>query len=422
VSRSPLPAPGPPPGTKFGALHHRDYRRYFALVLLSATADNIEHVISYWVIFQAFHSPMLAGFAVISHWVPFLLFSVYAGALADRFDCRKLIQISQGLFALASLAWAVLFLTGTLRVWHAAAILLIHGAAGVIGLPASQLLVYDIVGPERLPSAIRLNATSRYLAILFGPAVGGGLMLALGPGLGLLANIAIYAPFTLYLLVMPYTGHRRDAGGRRSTRFGLAEIRRLMAQARSDPRLLTMILLGGTTSFLVGNAFQAQMPEYAHHLGADEAGAWYSVLLAANAVGAIIGAVLLESATLMPMTARAAIGCAAVWGVLMGLFPAASSYPAAVTVLVLAGIFNVAFTSMAQTIVQLLAPPHVRGSMVGLFNTSMLGLRAGSGLTVGVLGALIGVQWSLTLSSAAVVATALALLAIEARARAPLPG
>src|SRR5262249_3954145 len=216
-------------------------------------------------------------------------------------------------------------------------------------------------------------------------------------------------------------GHRRDAGGRRATRFGLTEILRLLSQARSDPRLLTMMLLGGTTSFLVGNAFQAQMPEYAHHLGADEAGAWYSLLLAANAVGAIIGAVLLESATLIPLSARAAIGCAAAWGVLMAVFPATTSYPAAVTVLVLAGIFNVAFTSMAQTIVQLVAPPHLRGSMVGLFNTSMLGLRAGSGLTIGVMGALIGVQWSLTFSSAAVVAVALGLLVIEARARPRLP-
>jgi MFS family permease len=421
VSRSPVTAPGPPPGTKFGALQHRDYRRYFSLVLLSATADNIEHVISYWVIFQAFHSPMLAGFAVISHWVPFLLFSVYAGSLADRYDCRKLIQISQGLFALASLAWAVLFLTGTLRVWHAAAILLIHGAAGVIGLPASQLIVYDIVGPEKLPSAIRLNATSRYLAILFGPAVGGGMMLLLGPGRGLLANILLYVPFTLFLLRMPYTGHRRDAGARRTTSFRLADIQRLLGEARAEPRLLTMILLGGTTSFLVGNAFQAQMPEYAHHLGADEAGAWYSVLLAANAVGAIIGAVLLESSTFVTLSARAAIVCALVWGVLMALFPAAQNYPVAVLLLVLAGIFNVAFTSMAQTIVQLLAPPHLRGSMVGLFNTSMLGLRAGSGLTVGVLGALIGVQWSLTLSSTAVVLIAAGLLAVEARARQRLP-
>jgi len=422
VSRSPLLAPEPPSGTKFGALHHRDYRRYFVLVLLSATADNIEHVISYWVIFQAFHSPTLAGFAVISHWVPFLLFSVYAGALADRFDCRKLIQISQGLFALASLSWAVLFLTGTLRIWHAAVILLIHGGAGVIGIAASQLIIHDIVGPERLPSAIRLNATSRYLAILLGPAVGGGLMLLLGPGLGLLVNILIYAPFTVFLLRIPYTGHLRDAEGRRrAPRFELAEIPRLLAEARSDPRVIMMIVLGGTTSFLVGNAFQAQMPEYAHHLGTDEAGTWYSVLLAANAVGAIIGAVLLESAPFIRLSARTAIGCAAVWGVLMALFPAAQSYPAAVIILVLAGAFNIAFTSMAQTIIQLLAPPHQRGRMVGLFNTSMLGLRAGSGVTVGVLGAVIGVQWSLALSSTAVVLVALGLLVIDLRSR-PRPG
>jgi MFS family permease len=389
-------------------------------VLLSATADNIEHVISYWVIFQAFHSPTLAGFAVISHWVPFLLFSVHAGALADRFDCRKLIQISQGLFALASLAWALLFLTGTLRIWHAAVLLLIHGAAGVIGLPASQLMVYDIVGPERLPSAIRLNATSRYLAILLGPAVGGGLMLLLGPGLGLLANILIYAPFTLFLVRTPYTGHRRDPEGRRrAPRVGLLEIRRLLAEARSDPRLITMIALGGTTSFLVGNAFQAQMPEYAHHLGGDEAGTWYSVLLAANAVGAIIGAMLLESAPFVRVSTRTAIGCAAVWGVLMALFPAAPSYPAAVVLLILAGIFNIAFTSMAQAIVQILAPPRLRGRVVGLFNTSMLGLRAGSGVTVGVLGAVIDVHWSLALSAAAVVLIAAGLLAREARPAAP---
>jgi len=421
VSRPPLSVPEPSPGTKFGALHHRDYRRYFLLVLLSATADNIEHVISYWVIFQAFHSPTLAGFAVISHWVPFLLFSVYAGALADRFDCRKLIQISQGLFALASLSWAVLFLTGALRIWHAAVILLIHGGAGVIGVAASQLIIHDIVGPERLPSAIRLNATSRYLAILLGPAVGGGMMLLLGPGMGLLVNILLYAPFTLFLLRIPYTGHLRDPDRRRAPRFGLADIPRLLAEARADGRLIMMIVLGGTTSFLVGNAFQAQMPEYAHHLGTDEAGTWYSVLLAANAVGAIIGAVLLESASFIRLSARTAIGCAAVWGVLMALFPAAPSYPAAVTILVLAGAFNIAFTSMAQTLIQLLAPPNIRGSMVGLFNTSMLGLRAGSGLTVGVLGAVIGVQWSLALSASAVVLVALGLLVVDRRAH-PRPG
>ncbi len=417
-SPAPVPAAAPASATKFGALHHPDYRRYFLFTLLSAMADNIEHVISYWVIFQAFHSPTLAGFAVISHWVPFLFFSVYAGALADRFDCRKLIQIGQGLFMLASLAWAVLFLTGMLRIWHAAVILLIHGAAGVISAPAAQLSIHDIVGAERLPSAIRLNATSRYLAVLLGPAVGGGLMLVLGPGPGLLANLLIYVPLTVFLLHVPYTGHTRDGERtRRAPRFGFAGTRRLLSEVRSEPRIITMIVLGGATSLFVGNAFQAQMPEYAHRLGSDEAGAWYSVLLAANAAGAVIGAVLLESVAFIRPSARIAIVCAAIWGVVMGLFPAARSYAAAVTLLILAGALNIAFTSMAQTLIQILAPPRLRGGVVGLFNTSILGLRAGSGVTVGVLGAMIGVQWSLALSSAAVVLVALGLLAVDVRAR-----
>jgi MFS family permease len=400
---------------RFAALRVAPYRRYFLLGLLANTADNIEHVISYWVIFLTFHSPALAGFAVISHWVPFLLFSVLAGALADRYDCRKLIQIGQGLFMVASLAWGLLFLTDTLRVWHAVVILLIHGAAGVIIGPASQLILHDMVGRGQIGSAIRLNASSRYLAILLGPAIGGGMMLLLGPAWGLLANVLLYLPFTIFLLITPYTGHVRDADRpRRPLGLGLGEMVALVGEARAERRLMTMILLGAATSFFVGNAFQAQMPEYAHRLGAGEAKAWYSILLAANAAGALLGAILLESLDLPP-SARGAILCAGAWAVTLVLFPIAPSYGVAVVLLALGGAFNIAFTSMAQTLVQLLAPPDIRGRMVGLFNTAMLGLRAGSGVTVGVFGALIGVEWSLALSALAVVLVSVALLASDLR-------
>ena len=127
----------PAAATKFGALYHRDYRNYFLLALVGMTAESIEHVASYWVIFESFHSPSLGGFAVISHWVPFLVLSIYTGALADRFDCRRLIQVSQVFLMLVSLAWGALFLTGTLRAWHAAALLMAHGVAGVIAQPVS---------------------------------------------------------------------------------------------------------------------------------------------------------------------------------------------------------------------------------------------------------------------------------------------
>jgi MFS family permease len=405
----------PAAATKFGALYHRDYRNYFLLALVGMTAESIEHVASYWVIFESFHSPSLGGFAVISHWVPFLVLSIYTGALADRFDCRRLIQVSQVLLMLVSLAWGALFLTGTLRAWHAAALLMAHGLAGVVALPSIQLIVHDIVGAEHLPSAIRLNAISRYLSMLVGPAVGGALMLALGPGVALLVNVLLYVPLTLYLFRMPYTGHRSADGSPRPVRLGLAEAGRLLAEVRSEPRIIRMIVLAGATSFFVGTAFQAQMPEYAHHHGSEEADVWYSVLFGANAAGAVIGAIILETVAVLQGGVRGAIVCAAIWGAVMAIFPFVHGYAAAVALLVLAGVFNIAFTSMAQAVVQILAPPGLRGRVVGLFNTSMMGLRAGSGLTVGVLGALIGVELSLTLSAVAVVLVALGLLAADLR-------
>jgi MFS family permease len=100
----------------------------------------------------------------------------------------------------------------------------------------------------------------------------------------------------------------------------------------------------------------------------------------------------------------------------MGLFPLTHSYPLALALLVLAGVFNIAFQSMSQTLVQLLAPSNIRGRVVGLFTMAMLGLRAGSGLMVGLLGTVIGVRYSLAVSSLAVVLVAVVLLAREARA------
>src|ERR1044072_538445 len=165
----------------FAALHHRDYRRYFSVLMLAQMGDNIEHVISYWLLYQKFHSPVLAGFAVISHWTPFLFFAVYFGALADRHDCRRIIQTSQIMSASVARTWWILFFTDTIQVWHACVLLVIHGMAGVLGGPGSQLIIHDIVGREYLQSAVRLNSTGRQLGILLGPGIGDLNTLLFGP-------------------------------------------------------------------------------------------------------------------------------------------------------------------------------------------------------------------------------------------------
>jgi MFS family permease len=239
-------------------------------------------------------------------------------------------------------------------------------------------------------------------------------MLLLGPGWGLLTNVLIYLPLTALLFWLTYTGNSRH-GAPAAPGLGIREALSLFREARVDRRIVTMIVLAGVTSLFVGSGFQPQMPEYAHDLGAEQADVWYSVLLAANAAGAVLGALLLESLDVLRPTTRTAIVCAAAWAAAMALFAAAPNYAVAVLLLVAAGMLNIAFTSMAQTLVQVLAPPRLRGRIVGLFNTSMLGLRIGSGVTVGMLGAVIGVHWSLALSAIAVVVIAAGLLVRELR-------
>ena len=395
----------------FAALHHRDFRSYFVTTMLAMMADNIEHVISYWLLFEKFRSPVLAGFAVLSHWTPFLLFSVYFGAMADRYDCRKVIQVAQIMFMGVSAAWAVLFYTDTIQIWHACVLLVIHGMAGVLWGPGSQLLIHDIVGAEQLQSAVRLNSTSRQLGVLFGPAVGGALMLLLSPPIGLVVNTLIYLPLTLWLLTVPYTGHSRErtAPARRSIRW--RDAFEIVREASGNRAIVTMVVLAGCVSFFVGTAFQATMPEFAHDLGTEKADLAYSALLGANAAGAVVGGFMLEGRGWLPPRVSTAMISAILWCLAITGFAFSTSYYLSLLLLFTAGVLNLTFSSMGQTIVQLLSPSHLRGRLIGLFAMASLGLKAFSGVTVGVLGGLIGVHWSLALSAMVLLAITVALFA-----------
>ena len=406
----------PAPARSFAALRHGDYRAYFVTTALAMMADNIEHVISYWVMFEKFHSPALGGVAVLTHWIPFLLFSVYSGALADRFDNRRLIQVAMLLFMSVSLGWGILFLTDTIQPWHAVVLLTVHGMAGVLWSPASQVLIHDIVGATHLQSAVRLNATSRNLGMLMGPAVGGALMLIFGPAAGLLANVLIYLPLVVWLWRTPYGSvHHRQAHSGMGRPSGAA-IWETLRMAAGNRTIITMIVLAGVSSFFVGNAFQAQMPEYAHDLGTEKADFSYSVLLAANAAGALAGGVILESRALLQPRPQTAIVFTILWCFAIAGFAAAKSYPLAVVLMFVAGFLNLTFSAMAQTLVQLHAPGALRGRLVGLFNMANNGLRAFSGVTVGFLGSAIGIHGSLALSALALLAVTLMLLPFSLKA------
>lgn len=402
----------------FAALRHPGYRAYLLGNALAMMADSVEHAITYWVAFQKFHSPTLGGFAMLSHWLPFLLFSTLSGALADRFDPRRLVQIGMALFMFCSLAWAVLILTDSLQMWHAAVLLIIHGCAGVFWGPPGQVLIHDIVGSAQLPSAIRLMAASRYLGLVAGPAAGGAFLLIFGAPHGLMLNAVLYLPLLVWLWKAPYGPRYREPSTARPLAVrGLADIIGTAQAIAGHRTIVSMILLSGCASMLVANAYQAQMPEFGIDLGHGNQGSdfLYSALLAADACGALTGVVVLETRGLNP-NPRVAFILAMLWCVAITAFALSTFYPVALIVLFIAGFLELSFNSMAQALVQMHAPAAIRGRVIGLYSMAALGLRAFSGITVGFLGGVIGIHWSLSLSAM----TLLVLLAVLFRI-APAP-
>jgi MFS family permease len=323
---------------------------------------------------------------------------MWFGSLADRFDCRRVIQAAQLLFMAVSVAWGVLFLTNSLHMWEACVLLVLHGLAGALWAPGEQLMLHDFVGAAELPSAVRLNATFRSLGILFGPVVGSALLLGLGPTAGIFVNIAFYLPLTIFLFRTKFTGHTREGVLERS-RVGLLDSLRVLREIRGNHTLVSMIVLGGLGSLFIGASLQSAMPIFAHDLGAGSAGTAYGVLLFANGAGGVVGGLVLEATGWVRSTVRAAVISTAAYGLTSLVFAATTNYPLALAMLVVGGVANLAAMSIGQTVVQLLAPPGERGRVIGVYGMSANGLRAGSGFTVGILGAAIGVHWSLGLSS-----------------------
>lgn len=316
-----------------------------------------------------FHSPALTGFEVISHWVPYLMFSVYFGSLADRYDCRRIIQAGQVLFMLVSAGWGVLFVTHSLHLWEACLLLVLHGCAGCIWGPGEQLMLHDFVGQEELPSAVRLNATFRSIGILFGPVVGAVLLLGLGPVAGIFTNIVFYLPLTLFLFRTKFTGQIRDHGVPR-TRVGVVDSLRVLRDVRSNHVLVSMLLLAGLSSFFIGASLQTSMPIFAQDLGAGSAGIAYSVLLFANGAGGVIGGFLLEATDRIRPTVTATVVSTAIFGITTVFFAFTGNLLFAIALLVVGGVANLASMSIGQTVVQLLAPPADRGRVIGVYGAT----------------------------------------------------
>ncbi len=368
---------------RFAALEVSTFRWYWLTSWISSTGDGMENVIRGLLVVQLVGiaaAPFWLGMMVFAHWVPFTLFSLYGGTLADRYDNRKVQIVAQLLLMTAAFGVAAATLLGVVTVWWIFGLLLVHGFAGAIGGPAQQTLIHSIVGRDRLLSAVSLNSTARQLSQVIGPAVAGFIYLQFGPGWGLFVNGLTFVPLLVFLAFFIRLAPKAQI----APQAVLDALREGLAFVRSKPRIGGLIGVEMLPVIFLGHTFNSLLVVFAaDYLHAGTLG--YSFLLVASGIGALTAAMWMAYGRRPGDPARIIVAAAAVEVVAILVFALSSSYVLSVVLMVAIGAATVLTQSFNNTALQLAAPDRIRGRVMGAYSFGTQGFRVINGPLLGVL-------------------------------------
>jgi len=368
---------------RFAALQVPTFRWYWITSWISSTGDGMENVIRGLLVVQlvgVVAAPFWLGMMVFAHWIPFTLFSLYGGALADRYDNRKVQIVAQLLLMAAAFGAAAVTLTGVVTEWWIFGLLLVPGFAGAIGGPAQQTLIHSIVGRDRLLSAVSLNSTARQLSQVIGPAVAGVIYLQFGPGWGFFVNGLTFVPLLVFLAFFIHLAPKAKI----APQAVLAALREGIAFVRSRPRIGGLIGVEMLPVIFLGHTFNSLLVLWAtDYLHAGTLG--YSFLLVASGVGALGAALWMAYARQRGDPAPIIVAAAVVEVVAILIFALSTSYALSLLLMVAIGAATVLTQSFNNTALQLSAPDAIRGRVMGAYSFGTQGFRVLNGPLLGVL-------------------------------------
>ncbi len=358
---------------------HRNYRLFFSGQIVSVAGTWMQNIALAWLVIELSGSPLAVGALAFCRFVPFLALGLVAGVIIDRFDTRRLLLATQGAAMVVSIVLAVVTLAGvaTLPVVYALAAL--GGLVLVFDAPGRQTLTFQMVGQSELQNAVALNSGLFNASRVIGPALAGLLIAAVGTGLCFVVNAISFLSVLVALRLM-----REDelypVEKRPGTRV-VAGIREGLAWAWRAP-VARVVLTVVTVVSLVGFNFHVLVPLLASQT-LDVGAGTFGVLSAAFGLGALVGA--LATASLREASPRAFVGGAVGFSVLMLALALVHSVPVALVLLLGLGMSFALFTASANALVQLDAPPHLRGRVMSLYLFAFAGLAPIGGLVAGWL-------------------------------------
>ncbi len=383
----------------FRALRHRNYRLFFGGQGISLIGTWMQLIAMSWLVYRLTNSPLMLGLVGFSGQIPSFLLAPVAGVLADRWNRRSVLVITQALSMVQALSLAYLTLTHAITVSQIVALSIFLGLVNALDIPARQSFVVDMVDRrEDLGNAIALNSSMFNGARLVGPSVAGILIATVGEGMCFLLNGLSYLAVIAALLAMRITARRIETARPQVLR-GLKEGVRY---AFGFAPIKWILMLAGLIN-LVGMPYTVLMPVLARdvlHGGPDTLG----ILMASMGMGALGGAMYLAARESVRGLGRTIAIAAGVFGAGLIALSLSRTLWLSLAMMTVTGFGMIVQMASSNTILQTLVDEDKRGRVMSFYAMTFVGMAPLGSLVGGAMASRIGAPATIAIGGVACIA------------------
>lgn len=378
---------------------HRNYRLFFSGQLVSLMGTWITNVTQGWLVYSLSHSPLLLGVTSFAGSVPVFFFSVFGGTIADRFDRRRMLLLTQSLACLESAILAILTLGHWVKVWEIVCLALFQGFVNAFDVPTRQAMTVEMVGKEDLRHAISLNSMMFNLARVVGPSIAGILIALVGAGICFSLDAVSYGAVIVSLVLMHFVARpvAKHAAPLRAIKEGF----RYVWGAREIRASLILIAL--CSAF--GAAYLSLLPAVARdvlHQGSEGLGFLYTGVGA----GAFCGAYALARVPDRHLFATPVVAALS-FGLSLLLFSQSHWFALSLALLFPASFSLMLLGGSTNSIIQLLSRDDMRGRVMAFYAMAFLGMVPWGALVLGSVAERLGTGRAVAMGGAICILAAL---------------
>ena len=395
------------------SLRHRNFRLLLEGALISSAGDFMQNVAQSWLVWHVSQSPVAIGVIAFFDTLPRLLVGALGGAIADRFDRRRVLMITQTAAMIQAIIYWLAVEFEVIQLWHIAVLSFFLGVVNTINQTSRQSLVNSLVPKEELLNAIGLQSSVFNFSKILGPTAGGLIIAYVGIAGCFLVNAIsfVFLLFNLYLMDLPPWEKRTDQPSL------WADVKEGFNYLLGNRRLLYIVGLSYVIATFCApyNRFVPIFATNVLHVGASG----FGLLMSAPGVGATFAALVLASVNKLRVGVRSICASAVGFALSLALFAFSHNFMLSFLFLAMVGFCQIAGRALSNTAIQTATPDHLLGRVLSLFFMDR-GLWSLGSVIIGASGAAVGMDWTFAWCGAVCAIAAVTVLSVSRRYRAEM--